>query len=172
MSVQTRSYHDYRSDELRVKCQCSDCGNAWEVTPFDRKDCPKCSKEHMIIRVHSSVVDHYSMSTRMRCKCSVCGHNWEESVSYGDRPTCPQCKARQTAISDGIKAGVYPPRPGRYLTLAYEWPGLERDKPKEPDWTIRTWDGRSWSKARYGCDTGGYESLEIVRWQELPPTTP
>jgi hypothetical protein len=62
-----------------------------------------------------------------------------------------------------------PTKPGRYLVLAYEWVGLQRERPEKPEWFIRHWRDGDWERQRYYWDTGGYENFEVVRWQDLPP---
>lgn len=64
-----------------------------------------------------------------------------------------------------------PGKQGTYLLLAFEWTGLANAKPEKPQWFIRAWDGKHWETRRWQHDTGGYESLEPVEWQELPPVT-
>lgn len=71
-----------------------------------------------------------------------------------------------------------PIKPGKYLILAFEWTGLYKEKPAQPQWFIRSWYQAvspgvgHWERQKYYWDTGGYEYFEVVRWQELPPTTP
>ena len=60
-----------------------------------------------------------------------------------------------------------PVKHGRYLALVYEWVGLPKDKPKEPEWVIKHFTGY-WPKQKYYFDTGNYENLEVVAWMELP----
>lgn len=77
-----------------------------------------------------------------------------------------------------------PEKTGKYLACVFEWLGLKDDKPKSPTWAIKTFTRENlidpktmklvvvsehWERTRYYCDTGGYENLEVVAWQDLPP---
>ena len=68
-----------------------------------------------------------------------------------------------------------PKESGRYLACVFEWVGT--NKPKSPRWVIKNfireyqkggWIER-WERENYRYDTGGYESLEVIEWKELPP---
>jgi hypothetical protein len=82
-----------------------------------------------------------------------------------------------------------PTKPGLYLACVYEWAGPHRERPAKPQWVIKRYcietkyvtdpAGRGlgmkpvvereyWQKQEYRYDTGNYENLEVVEWQELP----
>lgn len=65
-------------------------------------------------------------------------------------------------------ASEKPKTEGFYLCLAYEWVGLERDKPKKPDWKVRYYAAKNWERRNYTFDTGCLENFEAVEWSELP----
>lgn len=64
-------------------------------------------------------------------------------------------------------ASVPPKKHGVYLLLCYEWVGGSSEKPKNPSWAIKCWDGE-WARRTYTFDTGGWEQFEAVCWCELP----
>ena len=96
------------------------------------------------------------------------------AVDVESRPMAPskyeiECEPRKEHTLKIHPATVNPPEPGKYLLLCYEWVGNHLSKPDAPDWFIRTWDGKQWSRRQYTFDTGGYENFEPRAWCELPP---
>lgn len=62
----------------------------------------------------------------------------------------------------------YPVVRGKYLVLAFDWVGGNECKPTPPEWAIRAWDGKDWSRTKRTFDTGGYENFVLVAWCCLP----
>lgn len=77
-----------------------------------------------------------------------------------------------TFIGSITKADSAPPEKGQYMLLAWEWVGLYSERPRDPAWYLRQWDGKAWQAQRYYFDTGGYENFEPYAWSRLPPTRP
>ena len=80
---------------------------------------------------------------------------------------------------DANDKATWPKKGGKYLLRFYEWVGLPKDKPAEPDWDCRTWHPEriehgkkiraSWGRKAYYWDTGGYENFEPLAWAEVTP---
>lgn len=78
-----------------------------------------------------------------------------------------------TAVAMIVYPASRPPElPTRVLLLAFEWVGLAKDKPENPQWYIRWWDGKAWEKFRYSSDTGGYENFQPIAWMQCPVVDP
>jgi hypothetical protein len=77
-----------------------------------------------------------------------------------------------TFIGSIVRSTTPPDKPGSYLLLAWEWVGVYSDRPRDPRWRIRHWDGARWESERYTFDTGNYENFEPYAWSRLPPDRP
>lgn len=109
---------EYVNTSTKIKCQCKDCGNIWDVVPYSLLKgygCKKCAMRYVQnyrIKSHEQFLQEFNernpqhktieiLSKYVKddepvlCKCKICNHTWSAKarslINKRDATGCPVC---------------------------------------------------------------------------------
>jgi len=109
---------EYVNTSTKIKCQCKDCGNIWDVVPYSLLrgyGCKKCAMRYVQnyrIKSHERFLQEFNernpqhktieiLSEYIKddepvlCKCKICNHTWSAKarslINKRDATGCPVC---------------------------------------------------------------------------------